>query len=293
MTTGGRPLHAWALVNLHLASLPVAEQKSVRKHLEREFPMAAPLPLATSLDIVARAAKSHLVPELVHNAVHRVAVAHGPAAFKPRAESAALDRLLQNTTGASQAEFFAATGPPSGTVTRDGATWEMPVCSCANEQVGSITAQQITLTFHTSRTVAEMAPYADPRRWPTCSSFWKGMTPVSMTGTATDWVAPFDEVVELIPLCPMTTPLMFSYHAPSADEVVTSYYLLCETDFLDVDQGSITIGIDPNGPKDMPTKVVAVKTIHWLAKSLQGMPDLLCHTIWSELGLNMAVQCGI
>jgi hypothetical protein len=288
---GGRTLHGWALVSLHLASLPEPKQTEVRAHLSQDFPEAVPLPIATSMELLARA-KQHVAPQLIHNAAHRIASTHGEAPFAAAPESDALDHLLQATSGQSQTEFFAG-GSMSGTVTRGGATWETPVCTCEDTLVGADTAQKITMTFHTSRTVPEMAPYADPRRWPKCSSYWKSMNPASMTGTAADWAAPFDEVIEIIPLCPMTTPLLFSYHTPDPNEVVSSYYLLRETDFLDVDEGSITITLDPKAPAGMPTKIVAVKTIHWLFKSLQGMPELLAHTVWSELGLNMAVQCGI
>ncbi|MHB8464271.1 MAG: hypothetical protein ACYDH6_21160 [Acidimicrobiales bacterium] len=299
---GDRAMQVWALFSLSLASLSVADQQTIVDALRADFAGFVPLPIETALEVLARSPDT-LHERLVSRVVFRVAQAHGPAPFASAAASGVLDQFLLATGLGTQAAFFSAaqsgTIPLSGTVQSGGATWEDPTCVCAPIVVDGVTAQQVTLSFHTSRTVAEMAPYADPRRWPLCSSFWKAMTPVSFAGSTTtsatlDWVATFDEVVQVVPGWPMTTPLAFDYHTPSADEVVSSYYLLHDTIYLDVDEGSITIDVDhANPPVGMPTKIVAIKTIHWKAAGLNLMPHLLCDTIWGELGLNMAERCSL
>ncbi len=174
-------------------------------------------------------------------------------------------------------------------ITAGGAEWDTPVCQDTPIATGG---DQITLTFHTSRTVGEMAPYADPRTWPACSAYWVAMKPMSMCAVTDAWAGAFEEVVEFVPGYPMVVPLGVAY-TQTATSVHMDYWLLAPTSYLDLDEGSIDISLDPTGPADMPTRIVTVKRIHWKDAALQKMPHLVCDTYWGELGLNMASRCGL
>lgn len=278
----GRAQQRWALYSLATTASGDAAA------LVAEFPKAQPLPLHTALTVLA---DSDLHPSVPLHAARKVAQAHGAAPFDDPQSSAALDHLLTKSS-TTRAAFFA---PP---VSAGGAEWEQPRCVCTDVTVRGQLSQQVTLTFHTSRTIAEMAPYADPRTWPVCSAFWVAMTQLSLapskvTSVATDWAGAFEEIVEFMPGYPMTTPLLVNYRTHGLDSVHTTYSLLAETSYLDVDEGSIDLAVDPNPPAGMPTKITAVKIIHWKSAALQAAPHLVCDTMWGELGLNMASRCGL
>lgn len=177
-----------------------------------------------------------------------------------------------------------------------GASWSWPVCTdTAVFGPSGQNAIEITLTFSTTRTVTQMAPYADPTTWPNCSAFFVAMDVLSVARSTSDptgdWTAVVEEVVEVVPGCPMTTPLMFEYQTTGTTKVESTYSLLEPTSYLDVDEGGIIIEEDTSG-SGYASIITATKTIHWLDPWMQAWPEVACYTFWGELGLDMAAECS-
>ena len=183
-----------------------------------------------------------------------------------------------------------------------GAQWTHPVCTTtrALSRRHGVPADAITLTLQTSRSVAQMAPYADPRNWPNCSAYFAGMRQLSLDppGGGPDWVGVFDEEIVGLPASGgrMVNPLQFTYHetydaSGAMTEVRLDYELLANTPDLLVDEGYIYIRSCAAGAA-LPTCIDVVKTVRFRHSILDLWPDFPCATYWGELGLDMCAQCS-
>jgi hypothetical protein len=155
---------------------------------------------------------------------------------------------------------------------------------------------EISLRFTTTRSVADLKRYADPRYWIECSSFFVGMDCLSVTPSfeGNDWVATFEESVELLPFLTLSQPLAFKYHAEE-QYVRSDYWLMAPTADLCVDEGYIEIKPAPKAKPDDSerTLVTVTKAVEFAeATILDVWPDYPCATFWGELAIDMASACS-
>lgn len=161
--------------------------------------------------------------------------------------------------------------------------------------VNGYEATQISVEFTTTRTVQQMARWADPRNWPTCSVYFSGMQPLQgptdYTGTPGGWDGKFLEMVDY-PGRVLETPLEFFYREDFANGMVSSEYSLPgATNEIDVDEGFVEAVADSGDP-DRPTRVRCLKIIRFRDPDLQATASIACDTFWIELSMNMALDCS-
>jgi hypothetical protein len=156
-------------------------------------------------------------------------------------------------------------------------------------------AAQISVEFTTERTVQQMAPWADPRTWPSCSVYFTDMQPIqpvtAYNGQPGGWDATFLEVVDY-PGRVLETPLAFAYREDFANGMVSSEYSLVRaTEDIVVDEGFVEAVTDPSDPV-RSTRVRCLKIIRFDDPDLQATASLACDTFWIELAMTMALNCS-
>jgi hypothetical protein len=169
---------------------------------------------------------------------------------------------------------------------------------CMDEEpitVHGYEAAQISVEFTTDRSVPQMAPWADPRTWPSCSVYFTDMRPIdpvkNYAGPPGGWDATFLEVVDY-PGRVLETPLVFAYREDFANGMVSSEYSLHQaTADIVVDEGFVEAINDPTDPS-RPTRVRCLKIIRFVDPDLQATASLACDTFWIELAMTMALNCS-
>ena len=169
---------------------------------------------------------------------------------------------------------------------------------CMDEEpitVNGYEAAQISVEFTTSRTVQQMAPWADPRTWPQCSVYFTDMKPIdpvkNYEGQPGGWDATFLEVVDY-PGRVLETPLVFAYREDFPNGMVSSEYSLHQaTKDILVDEGFVEAVKDPTDPS-RPTRVRCLKIIRFADPDLQATASIACDTFWIELSMTMALNCS-
>jgi hypothetical protein len=169
---------------------------------------------------------------------------------------------------------------------------------CMDEEpitVNGYVAAQISVEFTTDRTVQQMAPWADPRTWPSCSVYFTDMRPIAPVtaygGQPGGWDATFLEVVDY-PGRVLETPLAFAYREDFANGMVSSEYSLVQaTNDIVVDEGFVEAVADPTDPS-RPTRVRCLKIIRFADPDLQATAEIACDTFWIELSMTMALNCS-
>jgi hypothetical protein len=169
---------------------------------------------------------------------------------------------------------------------------------CMDEEPITVNGQeaaQISVEFTTDRTVPQMAPWADPRTWPSCSVYFTEMRPIDPVtvygGQPGGWDATFLEVVDY-PGRVLETPLAFAYREDFANGMVSSEYSLTQaTNDIVVDEGFVEAVADVTDP-DRPTRVRCLKIIRFVDPDLQATASLACDTFWIELAMTMALNCS-
>ena len=283
------------------------------------------LPLDQALFALAQSteARTRVAPRIaVLDMLVRLATRQGSAPFahdKP-AMTALLRALVIERYGPNHPEiaeraedlraafFLAADAPttsaawsivqPTATRALDLSPDEQHAPRCMDEEpitVNGYEAAQISVEFTTERTVQQMAPWADPRTWPSCSVYFTDMRPIvavaNYGGQPGGWDATFMEVVDY-PGRVLETPLAFAYREDFANGMVSSEYSLTQaTKDIVVDEGFVEAVTDPTDPV-RSTRVRCLKIIRFVDPDLQATASLACDTFWIELAMTMALNCS-
>ena len=283
------------------------------------------LPLDLSLYALAQAteARTRVVPRIaVLDMLVRLATRQGTGPFEPGndAMTALLQALVVEEHGPTYAniadlvEELRAAFYVAATATVTSAAWSIvqPTATralnlspneehaprCMDEEpitVNGYEAAQISVEFTTDRSVQQMAPWADPRTWPSCSVYFTDMKPLDQVnayaGPPGGWDATFLEVVDY-PGRVLETPLTFFYREDFANGMVSSEYSLAQaTNDIEVDEGFVEAVADPTDP-NRPTRVRCLKIIRFTDPDLQATAAIACDTFWIELSMTMALNCA-
>jgi hypothetical protein len=170
----------------------------------------------------------------------------------------------------------------------------LPYCSASSgASAAGEPATEIFTSFESDLDVGSFASYVDPRHWPTCSMYFREIRPAdNYAAFPTDkWVAPFWEIVDLLPIWTLVTPLEFSY-LRNDTEISVYYHLVVPTDWITVDEGFVRVRANPQKrPGARPTILESKKVIRFVDPWLQDLTCLPCLTFWGELAKDMALRC--
>jgi hypothetical protein len=172
-----------------------------------------------------------------------------------------------------------------------------PFCECSETiREAGYDAQAVVVDFRTPVPLAKMKAYTDPRIWPTCSTFFRAMELQGkldyQAGSATDWNATFEEIIDVVPGLTLINPLAFRYRETST-AARSDYKLVVPTEHILVDEGFIDVREDTTSGSFPPgSAVTVVKVIRFVDPAVQMWPSFACDLFWGELSLDMAMQCS-
>lgn len=159
-----------------------------------------------------------------------------------------------------------------------------------------VLSRLIIAQFWSDRPPISFRPFVDPQTWPQCSPFWKSVTPLgnSPVPTADGYDGDFEETVDIITE-ELKVPLRIAFRVrPDQSRVWTRFNLsrgfYLPTTEVDVDTGTVSAESVPGGPA--PTRVQAVKYLHWRDPNRPDPTALACDFGWCELLEEMAYGCN-
>jgi hypothetical protein len=171
----------------------------------------------------------------------------------------------------------------------------LPYCSASSgTSATGQPANEIMTSFESNLAVSSFAKYVDPRNWPICSMYFREVQPADAFAALPQdkWVAPFREVVDLLPIWTLVTPLEFSYARNDDTEISVYYRLVVPTDWITVDEGYVRARTNPHKPPGTTSTLVETKkVIRFVDPWLQSLTCLPCFTFWGELAKDMALRC--
>jgi hypothetical protein len=155
----------------------------------------------------------------------------------------------------------------------------------------------IIAEFWSNLPPAAFRTYVDPRNWPHCSPFWRGMQPLGpIVQMANGYDGDFAETVNIITET-LTVPLQIGFRVrPDQSRVWTrfnisrAFYNQFPDTEVDVDTGMVSAESVPGGPA--PTRVRATKYLHWRDTSRSDLTGLSCDLGWANLMMEMADGCA-
>ena len=165
----------------------------------------------------------------------------------------------------------------------------------------------ITSEFRSDQPPTDFVDYVDPEKWPTCSSFWQEMrplTPPTRPAGIEGYNRVFEEVVK-VGAQTLRVPLAVGFRVRPDGSRVWARFNLDRERYLqrirarprdpvpvDVDTGTVSAERVP-GPGGPQTLVRATKYLHATPDGgAELFPRLACDVGWPELMMAMAYRCS-